>query len=70
MAISLARSAENLCGLSTDDKPTSVDVNTLFMELDTGDFYYFNGTEWGKVGSGSSSAVESDLKSNPFGGER
>lgn len=53
MAISLARSAENLCGLSTDDKPTSVDINTLYLELDTGDFYYFGGEAWVKVGSGS-----------------
>lgn len=41
----------DLLGLSTDSKPTTdVDVNTLFLELDTGDFYYFNGTTWAKVG--------------------
>lgn len=28
-------------GLSTDDKPTEdVAVNSLFLELDTGDFYF------------------------------
>lgn len=38
-------------GLSTDTKPTeNVAVNSLFLELDTGDFYYFNGTTWAKVG--------------------
>lgn len=38
-------------GLSTDTKPTEgVSVNSLFLELDTGDFYYFNGTTWAKVG--------------------
>lgn len=37
-------------GLSTDDKPTECAVNSLFFELDTGDFYYFNGTTWLKVG--------------------
>lgn len=38
-------------GLSTDEKPTeNVGVNSLFLELDTGDFYYFNGTDWAKVG--------------------
>ena len=37
-------------GLSTDDKPTKeVPVNALFLELDTGDFYFWNGTEWGKI---------------------
>ena len=40
----------NLMGLSTDDKPTDAAINTLFLELDTGDFYYFNGEEWAKVG--------------------
>ena len=38
-------------GLSTDDKPTEdVGVNSLFLELDTGDFYYFTGEAWAKVG--------------------
>lgn len=38
-------------GLSTDAKPTvGVGLNALFLELDTGDFYYFNGSAWAKVG--------------------
>ena len=37
-------------GLSTDTKPANAEVNELFLELDTGDFYYFDGTEWLKVG--------------------
>ena len=37
-------------GLSTDEKPTDCGVNSLFLELDTGDFYYFNGETWAKVG--------------------
>jgi hypothetical protein len=41
----------DLLGLSTDEKPTvNIEVNTLFLELNTGDFYYFNGTTWAKVG--------------------
>ena len=40
----------NLLGKSTDEKPTNVEINTLFLELDTGDFYYFDGTNWLKVG--------------------
>lgn len=39
-----------LKGLSTDTKPTNVGVNSLFLELDTGDVYYFNGSSWAKVG--------------------
>ena len=38
-------------GLSTDSKPTAgVETNALFLELDTGDFYYFDGENWAKVG--------------------
>lgn len=37
-------------GLSTDIKPLDCATNSLFLELDTGDFYYFDGTTWGKVG--------------------
>ena len=37
-------------GLSTDDKPTSCAVNSIFFELDTGNFYYFDGEEWQKIG--------------------
>ena len=49
-------------GLSTDDKPTEdVNVNSLFLELDTGDFYYFDGTDWNKVGGGGSGPDENPL---------
>lgn len=38
-------------GLSTDTKPTeTVAPNSLFLELDTGDFYYFTGSAWAKIG--------------------
>lgn len=37
-------------GLSTDEKPTDCAVNSLFLELDTGDFYYFDGETWQKIG--------------------
>lgn len=38
-------------GLSTDQKPTeNVVLNSLFLELDTGDLYYFNGSTWAIVG--------------------
>ena len=44
-----------LAGLSTDEKPTEVQsfpvgINSLFLELDTGNFYYFNGTSWTQLG--------------------
>lgn len=39
-------------GLSTDTpKPTEgVAVNSIFLELDTGDIYYYDGSEWAKFG--------------------
>lgn len=43
----------NLLGLSTDTKPTDAEINTIFLELDTGDFYYFDGIEWAVVGAES-----------------
>lgn len=49
--VTLNGSTANLMGYSTDQKPTTAEDNTLFLELDTGDFYYFNGTEWKKVGT-------------------
>ena len=54
MAVTLNGSSMDLLGLSTDDKPTDVKVNTMFLELDTGDFYYFTGEEWAKIGGDDS----------------
>ena len=42
--------AYDYMGLSTDEKPTDCAVNSLFFELDTGDFYYFDGSAWAKIG--------------------
>lgn len=48
-------------GLSTDEKPSeNIAVNSLFLELDTGDFYYFDGLDWNKVGSGASPTPTGD----------
>lgn len=48
--ITFTKGANQYVGLSTDTKPTKDYVNSLFLELDTGDLYYFNGTTWAKVG--------------------
>jgi hypothetical protein len=41
-------------GLSTDEKPvlsdSYEDQNSLFLEVDTGDFYGWTGAAWVKVG--------------------
>lgn len=53
-------------GKSTDIKPTDADINALFLEVDTQDFYYFDTDEdWHKVGGSASrakSAAKTDLK--------
>lgn len=36
-------------GLSTESKPTNCAVNSLFTELDTGNFYYFDGNKWNQI---------------------
>ena len=37
-------------GESTDSKPTDVEINSKFEELDTGNVYFFDGTTWIKIG--------------------
>lgn len=37
-------------GESTDTKPTETGTNSLFLELDTKDVYYYDGSAWAKVG--------------------
>lgn len=51
-------------GKSTDTKPTDADINALFLEVDTQDFYYFDtDNDWHKVGGSASRAKsETDLK--------
>ena len=39
----------NYAGKSTDIKPTNVEVNSKFEELDTGKDYYFDGTQWNEI---------------------
>lgn len=48
--ITLNGSNADYRGMSTDTKPLDAAVNALFLEVDTGDFYYFDGTAWAKVG--------------------
>lgn len=39
-----------ILGYSTDTKPTDVDLNDLFIELDTGSAYAWNGSAWVEIG--------------------
>lgn len=37
-------------GKSTDSKPTNANINDMFIELDTGDAYYWDGLSWQLIG--------------------
>lgn len=39
-----------ILGKSTDTKPTDVKINDMFIELDTGDAYYWDGLTWQVIG--------------------
>ena len=43
--------ANRLC-LSSDQKPTDVDINTIIRELDTNTYYYFDGSDWNEMPGG------------------
>lgn len=49
--ITLNGASADYRGLSTDEKPTDAPDNSLFLEVDTGNFYFFDGTTWQKVGA-------------------
>ena len=48
--ITLQGSTPEYRGDSTEDKPEEVPVNSKFLELDTGNEYYYTGEEWAKIG--------------------
>lgn len=50
MAITLNGSGPDYRGKSTDQKPTDAETNAMFLEMDTGKFYYFDGAAWEEVG--------------------
>ena len=52
-------------GLSTDEKPTDgVGINSLFLELDTNTFYYFDGEGWTELGQAPSAVIDGDQSEN------
>lgn len=51
MAITLMGSTPIYEGINKDEKPTDdIMTNAKFHELDTDDWYYFDGAAWQKVG--------------------
>ncbi len=51
--ITMKGSAPEYYGTSLDNKPDSAIINSRFKELDTGDVYYYTGSEWLKIGGAS-----------------
>ena len=43
---SLERGYPQYMGLSTEEKPEDVPKNSIYLELDTGKFYYYDNGEW------------------------
>lgn len=43
--------------LSDDEKPTDASTNALCLVTNTGNFEYFDGTEWQPVGGGADASV-------------
>ena len=39
-----------ILGKSTDTKPTDANINDMFIELDTGEAYYWDGLSWQVIG--------------------
>lgn len=50
MAEILNGSCADYRGVSTDTKPSNAPLYSIYLELDTGNFYYFTGEEWSKIG--------------------
>lgn len=60
----------NMLGLSTDQKPTDAEVNTIFRELNTNTYYYFDGTTWNEIpssggGGGTGTDNYNELSNKP-----
>lgn len=43
--------AKDYRGISTDTKPVSAPLYSLYLELDTNKFYYYDGSAWQEVGA-------------------
>lgn len=51
-------------GLSTDTKPTDCGVNSLFWELDTNKFYYFDRGAWMEIGTPNTGTDDDEGEEN------
>lgn len=57
---SLERGYPQYMGLSTEEKPEDVPKNSIYLELDTGKFYYYDNGEWKEMDCSCNGSSESE----------
>lgn len=60
MAVTLVNASNNYneyIALSTDNQPVDAPENSLLLEIDSGDIYYYCNNEWKLFGSSSQNAM-------------
>ena len=68
MAVTLVNAYNNYneyIALSTDEWPTNVPLNSLLLEIDTQDIYYWGGNAWTSVGEAPSDNAMGYIDINP-----
>lgn len=68
MAVTLVNAYNNYneyVALSTDEWPTNVPANSLLLEIDSGDIYYWSGSTWTKFGEAPSNNAMGYIEVNP-----
>lgn len=68
MAVTLVNAYNNYneyVALSTDEWPTNVPVNSLLLEIDSGDIYYWSGSAWAKFGEAPSNNAMGNVDVDP-----
>lgn len=69
MAVTLVNAFNNYneyIALSTDDWPVDVPENSLLLEVDSGDIYYWSGSAWAKFGEAPSNNAMGNVDVDPM----
>lgn len=59
ITINPTSSEKSYRGVSEDEKPTNVPKYSIYWELDTGKFYYFDGESWNEIPMGNTPVASS-----------
>lgn len=57
---SIERGYPQYMGLSTEEKPEDVPKNSIYLEIDTGKFYYYDNGEWKEMDCSCNGSSESE----------